>query len=144
MFVFSVPSKWYPWLLLGMMQILMPNISFLGHICGLICGIFYAYGMFEWILPSRQYCDELEKGHPEWFSRWSCRYIFVPYSYTFLTPRIIRLQPPCEGVFNQVRTWFASLQERMGSPHRPMRAGVLAYSAVSTEDAGSSDSEDLV
>merc|ERR1712224_413022 len=41
LFVFSVPSKWYPWLLLGMMQILMPNISFLGHICGLICGIFY-------------------------------------------------------------------------------------------------------
>jgi hypothetical protein len=122
----------------------MPNISFLGHICGLVCGMFYAYGMLEWILPSRQYCDELEKGHPEWFSQWSCRYVFAPYSYTFLAPRTTRFQPPCEGVINQVRIWFASLQECIGSLLRPIRTGVLAYSAVHTEDAGSSDSEEMI
>lgn len=54
--VISVPTFIYPWVLLLLLQILMPNISFLGHLAGLLMGIFYTRGYLQllslptWIL----------------------------------------------------------------------------------------------
>lgn len=53
---FSVPAKWYPWVLLLIFQLLIPNVSLLGHLSGLLSGLAYSYGMFTFlVLPSTFY-----------------------------------------------------------------------------------------
>lgn len=53
---FRVPTKLYPWVLLVIMQIIMPNVSFLGHLSGIMVGFLYSYGYLgifqppSWIL----------------------------------------------------------------------------------------------
>lgn len=36
--LFSVPTAAYPWVLLVMMSLMMPNVSFVGHLCGIVSG----------------------------------------------------------------------------------------------------------
>jgi len=49
---FSVPAKLYPWVLLVLLQFLMPGISFLGHLGGILAGYLYNYGLLDkFILP---------------------------------------------------------------------------------------------
>ncbi|PKI42924.1 hypothetical protein CRG98_036722 [Punica granatum] len=36
--LFNVPAKWYPWILLVIFQVLMSNVSLLGHLCGILSG----------------------------------------------------------------------------------------------------------
>ena len=59
----EVPSRYYPFVMLFGIQIMMPNISFLGHLCGLLFGIFYVFGMLEVFLPSLAYISEFEARH---------------------------------------------------------------------------------
>ncbi len=35
----SVPTKYYPWAMLIAMQVMMPSVSFLGHLSGLLLGL---------------------------------------------------------------------------------------------------------
>ena len=32
----SVPARWYPWALLVLLQLMIPNVSFLGHFSGIL------------------------------------------------------------------------------------------------------------
>ncbi|KAJ7281189.1 hypothetical protein O6H91_Y365900 [Diphasiastrum complanatum] len=50
--LFNVPAKWYPWILLIVFQLLMPNVSFLGHISGILSGFAYTFGFFDFLLLS--------------------------------------------------------------------------------------------
>ena len=36
--LFNVPTAAYPWVLLVMMSLMMPNVSFVGHLCGIVSG----------------------------------------------------------------------------------------------------------
>lgn len=47
---FNVPAKWYAWILLILFQLLMPNVSLLGHLCGILSGFAYTYGLFDPLL----------------------------------------------------------------------------------------------
>eukprot|EP00250_Pteridium_aquilinum_P002184 c12381_g1_i1 orf=563-1768(-) len=47
---FNVPAKWYAWILLILFQLLMPNVSLLGHLCGILSGFAYTYGLFNPLL----------------------------------------------------------------------------------------------
>ncbi|KAH7292484.1 hypothetical protein KP509_29G070900 [Ceratopteris richardii] len=47
---FNVPAKWYAWILLILFQLLMPNVSLLGHLCGILSGFAYTYGVFNPLL----------------------------------------------------------------------------------------------
>lgn len=47
-----VESKYYPWLLLLVIQFLMPNVSFIGHLSGIICGNLQSRGMLQCFLPT--------------------------------------------------------------------------------------------
>lgn len=37
-----VPKKYYPWIMLVLMQLMIKNVSFLGHLSGLLLGLMYA------------------------------------------------------------------------------------------------------
>jgi len=48
----TVPTRLYPWALLVLLQVLMPNISFLGHVTGLVLGLLHVRGKLQWAVPS--------------------------------------------------------------------------------------------
>ena len=52
--MFNVSSNVYPWVLLVLIQVFFPNISFLGHLSGIITGQLHTSGVFNCILPSPQ------------------------------------------------------------------------------------------
>lgn len=56
----SVPSQVYPWVLLVVIQFIMPNLSFMGHLAGIITGTLQSYGTLDCILVSEQYSKEME------------------------------------------------------------------------------------
>ncbi|CAE7941252.1 RBL15, partial [Symbiodinium sp. KB8] len=49
---FNVPTKWYPWVLMVVLQLVMPNISLLGHLCGAVAGFLHIHGYLSWVTPS--------------------------------------------------------------------------------------------
>jgi len=50
--LFNVPTKLYPWVLMALIQIVMPMASFLGHFIGAVVGMAHAAGALDWLLPS--------------------------------------------------------------------------------------------
>jgi len=58
----SVPSTAYPWVLMVVLQVVMPNLSLLGHLSGIICGTCQVYGLLNSMcVPSVDYlrsCDD--------------------------------------------------------------------------------------
>eukprot|EP01102_Stenamoeba_stenopodia_P001948 TRINITY_DN11760_c0_g1_i1.p1 TRINITY_DN11760_c0_g1~~TRINITY_DN11760_c0_g1_i1.p1 ORF type:complete len:363 (+),score=38.80 TRINITY_DN11760_c0_g1_i1:401-1489(+) len=48
----SVPTRFYPWVLLLALQFLMPNISFIGHLSGILVGYLYTFGVIQPLIPS--------------------------------------------------------------------------------------------
>ena len=58
--LFSVPTKLYPWIILVVMQFVMPNISFLGHLSGMLVGLLSVYGVMDLIMPSYEFCAACE------------------------------------------------------------------------------------
>ena len=45
-------ARYYPWALLLFWQLLMPGVSFLGHLGGVLAGQAYAWGWLRWAVPS--------------------------------------------------------------------------------------------
>lgn len=66
--IIHVPSKYYPWALLIMLQILIPNVSFLGHLSGILCGTLQSSnnGFYQkYLLPSIDFIHRCEQqSHP--------------------------------------------------------------------------------
>ncbi|PIA54161.1 hypothetical protein AQUCO_00900608v1 [Aquilegia coerulea] len=58
--LFNVPAKWYAWILLVVFQLLMKNVSLLGHLCGILSGFAYTYGLFNYILPGSSFYSTIE------------------------------------------------------------------------------------
>ncbi|XP_047315392.1 rhomboid-like protein 15 isoform X2 [Impatiens glandulifera] len=58
--LFNIPAKWYPWILLAIFQLLMTNVSFLGHLCGILSGFAYTYGLFNFIIPGPSFYSNIE------------------------------------------------------------------------------------
>lgn len=56
----NVPAALYPWALLVVLQLFMPNLSFMGHLCGILAGSLQIEGHLEWIMPSDSYLREME------------------------------------------------------------------------------------
>ena len=57
-----VPTRWYPWLLLAALSVLIPNVSFLAHACGVAVGVLDVYGALGLLVPSARFCAALEGG----------------------------------------------------------------------------------
>ncbi|XP_031381742.1 rhomboid-like protein 15 isoform X2 [Punica granatum] len=58
--LFNVPAKWYPWILLVIFQVLMSNVSLLGHLCGILSGFAYSYGLFNILIPGPSFYAAIE------------------------------------------------------------------------------------
>ncbi|KAJ4971277.1 hypothetical protein NE237_004376 [Protea cynaroides] len=58
--LFNVPAKWYAWILLVVFQLLMTNVSLLGHLCGILSGFAYTYGLFNYLLPGSSFFSAIE------------------------------------------------------------------------------------
>ncbi|XP_057959568.1 rhomboid-like protein 15 [Malania oleifera] len=58
--LFHVPAKWYAWILLVVFQLLMTNVSLLGHLCGILSGFAYIYGLFNFLLPGVSFYSAIE------------------------------------------------------------------------------------
>ncbi|KAI3434702.1 hypothetical protein D9Q98_002764 [Chlorella vulgaris] len=56
---FTLPAKLYPWLLLVLWQ-LVPHVSFLGHLSGLLVGQLYVMQLLRWALPSSSTYQRIE------------------------------------------------------------------------------------
>ena len=56
----TVPPILYPWVLLVVLQFIMPNLSFLGHLSGILTGTLQHYGIFHIVEVSDSFLIELE------------------------------------------------------------------------------------
>jgi Rhomboid family len=56
----NVPAYLYPWALLIVLQFIMPNLSFTGHLSGIITGTLQSAGYLEPIFVSNEYMREME------------------------------------------------------------------------------------
>lgn len=59
--LFTVPAIAYPWVLLVLWQLLVPQSSFLGHISGLAIGQLYSMGLLKVITPSNDTVQNWER-----------------------------------------------------------------------------------
>jgi membrane associated rhomboid family serine protease len=57
----NVSSKIYPWALLVILQFIMPQISFLGHLSGILIGTMQFHGCLNIVFPSDEYLKESEQ-----------------------------------------------------------------------------------
>ncbi|CAB4317316.1 unnamed protein product [Prunus armeniaca] len=58
--LFNVPAKWYVWILLVVFQVVMSNVSLLGHLCGILSGFAYTYGLFNFLIPGPSFYSTIE------------------------------------------------------------------------------------
>ena len=58
--LFSVPTRVYPWVLMLLIQFIMPNVSLMGHLAGALVGFIHTWGGFQWLLPSLPALRRLE------------------------------------------------------------------------------------
>lgn len=49
--IFSVPAGLYPWILLVLWQLLLPQISFWSHLSGILVGTAYSRGFLRSTMP---------------------------------------------------------------------------------------------
>ncbi|KAI9152998.1 hypothetical protein LWI28_004243 [Acer negundo] len=73
--LFNVPAKLYPWILLVLFQLLLTNVSFLGHLCGILSGFAYTYGLFNLLIPGTSFYSSVEAS--SWLSTCTRRPKFI-------------------------------------------------------------------
>ena len=56
----TVPSYLYPWVLLVALQFIMPNLSFMGHLAGILVGYLEMYGLLDFVHNSDSYLKDME------------------------------------------------------------------------------------
>jgi hypothetical protein len=59
--IFLVPAWTYPWVMLLLLSLLMPNVSVFGHISGLITGYLYKYHVLSFLAPSLSFFGRVER-----------------------------------------------------------------------------------
>lgn len=91
--MFQVPTKLYPWVLLIVLQFMMPNISFLGHLSGILTGGLYAAGWLQWCIPAQDAVHAWE-GNSSWLAslRRKPNYVACPAESVRLGSQLVQGQ----------------------------------------------------
>jgi len=58
---FSVPARVYPWILLVLLSVVLPGISFLGHLCGILTGMLFITGALQLCMPAPLFLRHAEE-----------------------------------------------------------------------------------
>ncbi len=74
----QVSSKMYPWALLVVLQFVMPQISFLGHLSGILTGTLQYYGVLDCLFPSVSCLREFEVSDRLAMIRSQAGYVVMP------------------------------------------------------------------
>ncbi len=72
----QVPSRWYPWALLVFCQFIMPGVSLIGHMVGILGAYLYMIGALTLLIPSEPFVDRLEEW--SWLRMLVTRPSYVP------------------------------------------------------------------
>lgn len=59
--LFSVPTAIYPWVLMLLLQFLLPNVSLVGHLAGILVGFAHTRGALAFLVPSFVTLRKLEE-----------------------------------------------------------------------------------
>lgn len=147
--LFNVPAKWYPWILLVVFQLLMTNVSLLGHLCGILSGFAYTYGLFNFLIPGNSFYSAIESS--SWLSTCVRRPKFIvctggnPSSYipTYSSQNAASSGLLSGNIWNNLSSWMpqreASTQSTEESSRFPGRGRTLG---AARSQAASSDSSD--
>ena len=69
--VLEVPSYLYPWALLLVLQLIMPNLSFGGHLSGIVIGTLQLHGLLGGLMPKEHTLKSLESSSwMRWLASW--------------------------------------------------------------------------
>ncbi|BDA43959.1 probable rhomboid-related protein 4 at N-terminal half [Coccomyxa sp. Obi] len=121
--MFTVPAKWYPWALLVFWQLLMPGVSFLGHLGGVLAGQAYVWGWLRWLTLSTAAYQAADGWRGlDWCRRWDC-YIAhtgvgnpsgmqLPTSYN----ASVQADSGLAGAFRRPAAWLPSGWPSPGAP----------------------------
>ena len=80
--LFSVPATIYPWVLLIIMSLIMPNVSFLGHLSGIFVGILALSGLLSILIPSKEFQRDMEEST-------ACKLLYKRSNYVKLNDEIM-------------------------------------------------------
>jgi membrane associated rhomboid family serine protease len=78
--LFQVSSKVYPWVLLIGIQLMLPHISFVGHLSGILVGQLHTAGYLKWILPSPRRLRSLDESSILHRTSCNANYVKTPRS----------------------------------------------------------------
>lgn len=59
--LFNMPTRWYPLALAGVLQLLSPGLSLMGHLSGIVMGYLVSFGHLDVLTPSDFKLEELER-----------------------------------------------------------------------------------
>lgn len=57
----SIPVRWYPFILIALIQLLFPNVSMLGHLSGVASGYLFTNAYFRVVIPSNNAFQSFEQ-----------------------------------------------------------------------------------
>ncbi|CAL5218931.1 g680 [Coccomyxa viridis] len=130
---FTVPAKVYPWALLVFWQLLMPGVSFWGHLGGLMAGEAYVRGWLKALMPSQTLFQRVEgwamlapvKQYDCYISHnGSAAAMTLPTSYNASNPS--DSSPAGPGMQQQGPGWMRSF----GQQGRPGGQGATVFSGA--------------
>ena len=65
----TVPAYLYPWVLLFLLQFIMPNLSFMGHLAGILVGYLELYGFLTFLHVSDSFLNDMDSWRSlQWFT----------------------------------------------------------------------------
>eukprot|EP00466_Bigelowiella_natans_P020372 jgi/Bigna1/91013/estExt_fgenesh1_pg.C_850095 len=144
---FPIPARYYPWVLLIGISLLIRNVSFAGHLCGLLVGIMYCRGYLNFILPRRGCLRSFENWEGfEWLTN-SLIYAKCPvdspipatdawggWSCEMCSESIRFIGGYCMSISDSIRSICATAGQGISSAMMTQRRSPSAYQQLSAED----------